>query len=307
MAIGFEGKVAIVTGAGGGLGRAHAVALAQRGAKVVVNDIGAGGSADGPWPADLVVQEIEKLGGEAVADHGDITDEARVAEMVEQTVARWGRVDILINNAGILRDKSFAKMATSDFRKVIEVHLMGSVHCTKAVWPHMVKQGYGRILMTTSASGIYGNFGQSNYGAAKSALVGLMNVLAIEGARKGILVNALAPTAATAMTEGLIEAEAAAVLSAESISPGALVLVSEQAPTKTILGAGAGVFAVARMEESAGFYLPEEQRSPEAIAEHWAQISDMSNAGVTESAFEQTRRYVAIAVESGLLVGGLAR
>jgi NAD(P)-dependent dehydrogenase (short-subunit alcohol dehydrogenase family) len=307
MTIGFEGKVAIVTGAGGGLGRAHALALAQRGAKVVVNDVGAGGAADAAWPADLVVEEIQKLGGEALANHCDVTDEAGVAEMVAETIAKWGRVDILINNAGILRDKSFGKIEISDFRKVIEVHLMGSVTCTKAVWPHMVSAGYGRILMTASGSGIYGNFGQSNYGAAKSALVGLMNVLAIEGARKGILVNALVPTAATAMTEGLIDAEAAAVLSPESISPGALFLVSEQAPTKTILGAGAGVFAVARMEESTGFYLPEENRSPEAIAEHWAQISDMSNALVTESAFEQTKRYVAIAVESRLLVGGLAK
>jgi NAD(P)-dependent dehydrogenase (short-subunit alcohol dehydrogenase family) len=171
----------------------------------------------------------------------------------------------------------------------------------------MVKQGYGRILMTTSGSGIYGNFGQSNYGAAKSALVGLMNVLAIEGAKKGILVNALAPTAATAMTEGLIDPETAALLSPESISAGAMFLVSDQAPTKTILGAGAGVFAVARMEESTGFYLPVEDRSPEAVAEHWAQISDMSNAVVTGSAFEQTNRYVAMAVESGLLVGGVAK
>jgi len=307
MTIGFEGKVAIVTGAGGGLGRAHALALAQRGAKVVVNDIGGGGATDAARPADLVVEEIQKLGGEALANHCDITDEASVLEMVAKTIAKWGRVDILINNAGILRDKSFAKIETSDFRKVVDVHLMGSVNCTKAVWPYMVKQGYGRILMTTSGSGIFGNFGQSNYGAAKSALVGLMNVLAIEGARKGILVNALAPTAATAMTEGLIDAEAAAVLSPESISPGALFLVSEQAPTKTILGAGAGVFAVARMEESAGFFLPLDDRSPEAVAEHWAQISDMSNAAVTESAFAQTNRYVAIAVESGLLVGAVAK
>jgi len=307
MTIGFEGKVAIVTGAGGGLGRAHALALAQRGAKVVVNDIGGGGATDAARPANLVVEEIQKLGGEALANHCDITDEASVLEMVAKTIAKWGRVDILINNAGILRDKSFAKIETSDFRKVVDVHLMGSVNCTKAVWPYMVKQGYGRILMTTSGSGIFGNFGQSNYGAAKSALVGLMNVLAIEGAKKGILVNALAPTAATAMTAGLIDAEAAAVLSPESISPGALFLVSEQAPTKTILGAGAGVFAVARMEESAGFFLPVDDRSPEAVAEHWAQISDMSNAAVTESAFAQTNRYVAIAVESGLLVGAVAK
>jgi len=307
MAIGFEGKVAIVTGAGGGLGRAHALALAQRGAKVVVNDIGGGEATDAAWPADLVVEEIQSFGGEALANHCDVTDEASVLEMVAETIAKWGRVDVLINNAGILRDKSFAKLEISDFRKVIDVHLMGSVNCTKAVWPHMVKQGYGRILMTTSGSGIYGNFGQSNYGAAKSALVGLMNVLAIEGAGKGILVNALAPTAATAMTDGLIDAETAAILSPESTSPGALFLVSEQAPTKTILGAGAGVFAVARMEESTGFYLPVEDRSPEAIAEHWAEISDMSNALVTESAFEQTNRYVAIAGESRLLVGGPAK
>ena len=307
MTIGFEGKVAIVTGAGGGLGRAHALALAQRGAKVVVNDIGAVGATDAVRPADLVVEQIQKLGGQALANHCDITDEASVLEMVAATMAKWGRVDILINNAGILRDKSFAKIETSDFRKVVEVHLMGSVNCTKAVWPYMVKQGYGRILMTTSGSGIFGNFGQSNYGAAKSALVGLMNVLAIEGARKGILVNALAPTAATAMTEGLSDAEAAAVLSPESISPGALFLVSEQAPTKTILGAGAGVFAVARMEESAGFFLPVDDRSPEAVAEHWAQISDMSHAVVTASAFDQTNRYVAIAVGSRVLVGGTAK
>jgi NAD(P)-dependent dehydrogenase (short-subunit alcohol dehydrogenase family) len=306
MAIGFEGKVAIVTGAGGGLGRAHALALAQRGAKVVVNDIGGGGSTGAAGPADLVVEEIQKLGGQALANHCDVTDQGSVLEMVEETIAEWGRVDILINNAGILRDKSFGKIEIGDFTKVVDVHLMGSVNCTKAVWPHMVEQGYGRILMTTSASGIYGNFGQSNYGAAKSALVGLMNVLAIEGARKGILVNALAPTAATAMTEGLIDPEAAAMLAPDSIPAGALFLVSEKAPTKTILGAGAGVFAVARMEESAGFYLPVENRSPEAIAEHWAEISDMSKAVVTESAFEQTKRYVDIAVESRLLVGGLA-
>jgi len=306
MAIGFEGKVAIVTGAGGGLGRAHALALAQRGAKVVVNDISGGGAADAPTPADLVVEEIRKLGGEALANRCDITDEAGVQAMVAEAIATWGRIDILINNAGILRDKSFAKMDMSNFKKVVDVHLMGSVNCTKAVWPHMVEQGYGRILMTTSGSGIYGNFGQSNYGSAKGALVGLVNVLAIEGAKKGIRVNALAPTAATAMTEGMIDAEATAVLSPESISPGALFLVSDQAPTKTILGAGAGVFAVARMEESAGYYLPVEDRTPEAIAEHWTEISDMSHAVVTESAFEQTNRYVAIAVGSLALTGGVA-
>ncbi|WP_213575645.1 SDR family NAD(P)-dependent oxidoreductase [Rhodococcus sp. USK13] len=305
MNINFSGKVAIVTGAGGGLGRAHALALAERGAKVVVNDMGGsvtgGGVDDGP--AARVVTEIEQRGGEAFAHRCDVTDVADVEDMVRQAIARWGRVDILINNAGILRDKSFAKVDLDDFRKVLDVHLMGSVHCTKAVWPHMAEQGYGRILMTTSASGIYGNFGQSNYGAAKSGVVGLMNVLSIEGARKGIRVNALAPTAATRMTEDLIDDEALAALTPESISPGALFLVSEDAPSKTILAAGAGVFAVARMEESAGVYLPEEVRSPEVIAERWAAISDMSSSVVTDSAFEQTGRYVAIAAGADLSAG----
>ncbi|MET0318517.1 MAG: SDR family NAD(P)-dependent oxidoreductase [Rhodococcus fascians] len=302
MDMNFSGRVAIVTGAGGGLGRAHVLALAERGAKVVVNDMGgsvAGGGVD-DGPAARVVAEIEERGGEAFANRCDVTNVAEVADMVGQAIARWGRVDILINNAGILRDKSFAKVDLDDFRKVLDVHLMGSVHCTKAVWPHMVERGYGRILMTTSASGIYGNFGQSNYGAAKSAVVGLMNVLSIEGARNDIRVNALAPTAATRMTDGLIDDEALAMLTTESISPGALYLVSEVAPTKTILAAGAGVFAVARMEESAGVYLPAEVRSPEVIAERWAEISDMSSAVVTESAFEQTGRYVAIAGNADL-------
>jgi NAD(P)-dependent dehydrogenase (short-subunit alcohol dehydrogenase family) len=292
----FEGQVAVVTGAGGGLGRAHALALAERGAKVVVNDMGTpyGVSTDRS-PAARVAAEIRAAGGEAFAYLCDVADRDAVEKMIDETVARWGRVDILINNAGILRDKSFAKIRLDDFRHVMDVHLMGSVHCTKAVWPHMVEQGYGRVLMTTSASGIYGNFGQSNYGAAKAGLVGLMNVLAIEGERKGIRVNALAPTAATRMTEGLIDERIVGMLTPESITPGALFLVSEQAPTKTILAAGAGVFAVARIQESAGVYLPEDQRSPEAVAERWPEISDMSDPVVTASAFDQTKRYAALA------------
>lgn len=297
MGFDFSGKVAIVTGAGGGLGRAHALALAERGARVLVNDMG--GSVNGTGadegPAAEVVAEIRLRGGEALVDRSDVTDQAAVQDMVRRVLEEWGRIDILINNAGILRDKSFAKADLSDFRKVIDVHLMGSVHCTKAVWPHMVSQQYGRILMTTSSSGIYGNFGQSSYGAAKSALVGLMNTLAIEGDRYGIRVNALAPTAVTRMTEGLIEEEATTALTPESISPGALYLVSEDAPTKTILAAGGGVFAVARMEESAGLFLPPEARSLEVIAERWAEISDMSASVVTGSAFDQTARYIEIA------------
>ncbi|MGW5097597.1 SDR family NAD(P)-dependent oxidoreductase [Streptomyces nodosus] len=297
----FEGQVAVVTGAGGGLGRAYAVALAERGVKVVVNDMGQpGGMSDGQSAEAEVAAGIRAAGGEAFAHLCDVTDAEAVENMIDETLRRWGRVDILINNAGILRDKSFAKMQLDHVRQVVDVHLMGSVHCTKAVWPHMVERGYGRVLMTTSASGIYGNFGQSNYGAAKSGLVGLMNVLAIEGERKGIHVNALAPTAATRMTEGLIDDRILDLLTPESIAPGALFLVSEKAPTKTILAAGAGVFAVARMTESAGVYLPEGDRSPEAVAERWAEISDMSDPVITASAFDQTNRYAAIAgTESG--------
>lgn len=301
MTLDFTGKVAVITGAGGGLGRAHALALAARGAHVVVNDRGgsvSGGGAD-DGPAAAVVAEIERLGGDAMADRSDVTDFAAMEQLFAAVVQRWGRIDILINNAGILRDKSFAKAELDDFRTVLDVHLMGSVHCTKAAWRYMVEQGYGRILMTTSASGIYGNFGQANYGAAKSGVVGLMNVLAIEGARKGIRVNALAPTAATRMTEGLVDDDAFAWLAPESISPGALFLVSDDAPTKTILAAGAGVFAVARMAESQGVYLPESVRSPEVIAERWAEISDMIGAVDTESAFAQTGRYLEIAARDG--------
>ncbi|KXP04867.1 SDR family NAD(P)-dependent oxidoreductase [Tsukamurella tyrosinosolvens] len=282
---GFHDKVAIVTGAGGGLGRAHALALAERGAKVVVNDLGG---------AQTVVDEILEAGGTAIADATDIADRAAVDTMVTAAVERWRRIDILVNNAGILRDKSFAKMDLADFRKVVDVHLMGSVHCTKAVWGHMIEQGYGRILMTTSASGIYGNFGQANYGAAKSALVGLTNVLAIEGIRKGIRVNALAPTAATQMTDGLIDAESAAKLGPETIAPGAVFLVSDDAPTGVVLGAGAGVFAISKMVEGPAIHLSG-GGSPEEIAARWNELDDFGDLRVHASAFAQTDHYVRIA------------
>ncbi|GGC89639.1 3-oxoacyl-ACP reductase [Tersicoccus solisilvae] len=290
MTITLDGQVALVTGAGTGLGRAHALALAERGARVVVNDIDAGPAAGSPGAG--VVAEIEAAGGQAVLERCDVADADAVESMVARTVEAWGRVDILINNAGILRDKSFAKSDLADFRQVVDVHLMGSVHCSRAVWPHMVERGYGRILMTTSASGIYGNFGQANYGAAKAAVVGLMNVLAIEGRTRGIRVNALAPTAATRMTEDLLEPDELARLAPETVSPGAVFLVSPDAPTKTILAAGAGVFAVARMEESRGLHLPADRRTPEDIAAQWERISDMTESVVTGSAFEQTRRYL---------------
>lgn len=289
----FNGQVAVVTGAGGGLGRAHALALAGRGVKVVVNDLG---------NADAVVDEITSAGGEAIADASDVSDVDAASGMIEGAVRTWGRIDILINNAGILRDKSFAKMDLADFRKVVDVHLMGSVNCTKAAWPHMVEQGYGRVLMTTSASGIYGNFGQANYGAAKSALVGLTNVLAIEGARKGIKVNALAPTAATQMTDGLIDEDAAAQLGPETVSPGAVFLVSEGAPTGSLLGAGAGVFAASRMLEAEPVALSPEECTPEMIAERWNDISDFGTPHSLDSAFDQTALYVRMAAEAAASV-----
>lgn len=196
MSLDFSGRVAIVTGAGGGLGREHALALAKRGAKVVVNDLGGArdGSGGSASAAQAVADEIIAAGGEAMANSASVTDFAAVQAMVQETMAKWGRIDILINNAGILRDKSFGKMELDDFRLVIEVHLMGSVNCCKAVWPVMSAQNYGRIMMTTSSSGLYGNFGQSNYSAAKLGLVGLMQTLSIEGAKHDIRVNALAPT-----------------------------------------------------------------------------------------------------------------
>jgi NAD(P)-dependent dehydrogenase (short-subunit alcohol dehydrogenase family) len=297
VAISLEGQVAIITGAGTGLGRAHAMALAERGAKVVINDLPEPPAGPGsPEPvAATVAREIHDAGGQALVAPCDVSNEHSVGQMVTDVVDHWGRVDILINNAGILRDKSFGKSDLKDFRTVMDVHLMGSVTCSRAVWPHMLKQRYGRILMTTSGSGIYGNFGQANYGAAKSAVVGLMNVLAIEGQRKGIRVNALAPTAATQMTEDLLEPHELALLDPESVSPGAVFMVSPDAPTQTILAAGAGVFAVARMEESAGIYLPQHMRTPDAIAEQWTRIADMTGSVVPSSAAEQTRRYLDLA------------
>lgn len=290
----FDEEVAIVTGAGGGLGRSHALALARRGVRVVVNDVGPARSGQ-LSPADIVVAEIEEFGGTAIADHADVTDADAVQVMVDRAVSAWGRVGILINNAGILRDKTFAKMSPDEFDAVIAVHLTGSVNCTRAVWPQMKEQRYGRVLMTTSASGIYGNFGQSNYGAAKSGVVGLMNVLAIEGERYGIRVNSLAPTAATDMTQGLFDELSWTVMSPESITPGALFLVSESAPTKTILGAGGGVFAVAEMVESTGVHLGTDELTPESVAANWDAISDMSTTVTTASAFDQTQRYLDIA------------
>ncbi len=233
MSIRFENRVAIVTGAGAGLGRSHALGLASRGAKVVVNDLArADGSNDA---ADAVVAEIKAAGGEAIANGANVANYDEVEAMVKATMDAWGRVDILVNNAGILRDKSFAKMSLEDFQIVINVHLNGSYNCSKAVWDIMRGQNYGRIVMTTSSSGLYGNFGQTNYGAAKMALVGLMNTLVIEGAKYGIQVNSLAPTAGTAMLEGLIDAETFDLMTTESVTAALLVLCAEEAPNRLIL------------------------------------------------------------------------
>lgn len=276
----LQGRVAIVTGAGGGLGRAHALYLAGQGAKVVVNDLG-------QEAADRVAAEIVAQGGEAFAVAASVTDEAAVNAMVEQVVARWGRVDILICNAGILRDKTFAKMDLSDFRLVVDVHLMGAAVCAKAVWALMREQGYGRIVMTTSSSGLYGNFGQANYGAAKLALVGLMQTLAIEGEKYNVRVNCLAPTAATGMTEGVLSAESLAQLDPAFVSPGLLALVQDDAPTRAILCAGAGTFERAYVTLTGGIHLGLGPDVPEQVAANIDAISDRSHEVVPMSGSEQ--------------------
>ncbi len=285
----FEGQVAIVTGAGGGLGREHALALARRGAKVLVNDLG--GRVDGSGAslsaAQAVVDEIRALGGEAMANSASVTDWPAVQAMVQQAVDAWGRVDILVNNAGILRDKSFAKMEMDDFRQVVDVHLMGAAHCCKAVWPHMQAQNYGRIVMTTSSSGLYGNFGQSNYGAAKMAQVGLMQTLSLEGAKYNIHVNALAPTAATRMTEGLMPEAVLAALKPEAVVPAMLVLAHASAPNRTILCAGAGSFEAAHITLTQGVYVGMGDDAAEALAAQLAMVTQRSGEQVPQSGAAQ--------------------
>lgn len=285
----FEGQVAIVTGAGGGLGREHALALARRGARVLVNDLG--GAVDGSGAsvsaAQKVVDEIRAMGGQAMANGASVTDFAAVQAMVQQAVDVWGRVDILVNNAGILRDKSFAKMQMEDFRLVVEVHLMGAANCCKAVWPHMQAQNYGRIVMTTSSSGLYGNFGQSNYGAAKMAQVGLMQTLAIEGAKHNIHVNALAPTAATRMTEGLMPQAVLAALKPEAVVPAMLVLAHADAPTRTILCAGAGGFEAAHITLTQGVYVGAGEDAAEQLAAQLDAVTDRTGEQVPQSGAAQ--------------------
>jgi len=292
MTIRLDDRVAIVTGAGQGLGRTHALALAERGAKVVVNDLG--GSRDGTGQsseaAELVVAEIIANGGEAIANGANVADFEQVEAMVQQTMDQWGRVDILINNAGILRDKSFLKMTPEDFRLVIDVHLMGSFNCSKAVWAIMREQEYGRILFTSSSSGIY-NFGQSNYGAAKMGVIGLMNVLHLEGAKYNIRVNALAPAAGTRMTEDIFPAELFGLFAPELVSPGIVFLSGEDAPGRKIMCAAAGSFAVTRIYETEGLNFTPEELTPEAIADAWSEIDNPDQQAELQAGGEQSMKF----------------
>lgn len=289
MTISFENRVAIVTGAGGGLGRAYALELAKRGARVVVNDLGAARDGTGHSDAALqVVEEIKAAGGTATANGGSVTDYAQMVAMVEKTKSDWGRIDILINNAGILRDKSFAKMEPDDFELVVKVHLIGSANVTKACWDTMREKAYGRILMTASSTGLFGNFGQSNYGAAKLGLAGLTKSLYLEGTKYNIHVNTIAPVAGTRMTEELFPEDAFKAFAPENVVPAAMYLVSDDAPSNVIVGAGAGVVQAAYVTLTPGALLPTDDRTPEAVARLWEKITDRTGEIVPQSGAEQS-------------------
>lgn len=289
----FDDQVVIVTGAGGGLGRAHALEFARRGAKVVVNDLGAAvdGSGGTSAAAEAVVAEIKAAGGVAVADGASVTDDRGVATMVAQTLSRWGRIDALIANAGILRDKSFAKIEIVDFERVLDVHLMGAVKPLKAMWETFRAQNYGRVVLTTSSTGLYGNFGQSNYGAAKLALIGLMNTLKLEGGKNDIRVNAISPVATTRMTEALMPQPIADKFTPELVTPGVVYLASHEAPTGAILTAGAGAFALAQIVETPGAYLGG-AASAETVRDYWTQITDPSGAEAYQNGGAQTQKFL---------------
>lgn len=295
MSLDFNGKTVIVTGSGGGLGRSHALEFARRGANVVVNDLG--GSVDGSGgsseAADAVVKTIIDNGGKAISNGASVTDDKGVANMVEQTLSEFGRIDVLVNNAGVLRDKSFSNMSMSDFEFVVDVHLMGTVKTTHAVFPIMKEQNYGRIVVTTSSSGLYGNFGQSNYGAGKMGVVGMMNTLELEGAKYNIHVNALAPVAWTRMTEDLMPPEAEALLTPESVTPAVVFMSSDQAPSGQIICAGAGVFAAAQVVETPGKLLGLDAAA-EDVAANWEEISDLTEAKPLGMGFEQSAKFFAL-------------
>jgi len=289
MSISLDGQVAIVTGGGQGLGRSHCIALAGRGAKIVVNDLGddAGLSEN----AASVVREIENAGGEAIAHGANVSQLDQVEDMVRVAMEKWGRIDILVNNAGILRDKSFLKMSMDEFRLVVDVHLIGSANCTKAVWEIMREQQYGRIVFTTSSSGLYGNFGQANYGAAKMAMVGLMNTLHLEGAKYDVRVNCLAPTAGTGMTEGLFPDAVFDLMATEVVSPAVVFLTGPDAPSRKVLAAGGGSFAVFKGFETEGMSLAPDDVSAEGIAAAWNDIDDVNGMRELQSGFEQPSKF----------------
>lgn len=306
MTIRFDDRVAIITGAGNGLGRSHALAMAARGAKVVVNDLGGdvhgvGGSTSA---AQAVVDEIVAAGGEAIAHGANVCKTDEVEDMVKTAMDKWGRVDVLVNNAGVLRDKTFSKMEIADFEFVLQVHLMGSVNCTKAVWEIMKEQQYGRLVMTTSSSGLYGNFGQTNYGAAKLGLVGFMNTLCIEGAKYNVKTNCLSPTAATRMTEGLMPDEALALLTPESVTTGLLTLCDEDAPNRTILCAGAGGFASAILYETDGVCLSGDEMTPENVRAQMGTIRSPEGQEEYTQGGQQTMKFVSkAAAAAGVKMG----
>ncbi len=299
MTISFNNKVVIITGAGGGLGRSHALEFATRGAKVVVNDLGGevDGSGSSSEAVNKVVKEIADLGGVAIPNGASVTDDAGVKHMIDQTIEEFGRIDILVNNAGILRDKSFSKMEMEDFTKVTDVHLIGSVKPTKQVWDIMKDQNYGRIIVTTSSTGLYGNFGQANYGAAKLALVGFVNTLKLEGQKYNINCNILCPVAYTRMTSNLMPPEAEQLLTPSSVTPAVIYLSGENAPNGTILCAGAGVYSVAKILESDGKNLGL-KATAEDIEKNWDKISDFSDAKPFNMGSEQTAKVIEIAMKS---------
>jgi NAD(P)-dependent dehydrogenase (short-subunit alcohol dehydrogenase family) len=290
MSIRFDDQVAIVTGAGGGIGKQHALELARRGAKVVVNDLG--GSVDGSGTSDAansVVEQIISEGGEAIANGASVTDLAAIQSMVKDVMDKWGRIDILVNNAGILRDKSFHNVTLDDFNLVMDVHFQGTLNCTHTIYPIMREQGYGRIIFTSSSSGVFGNFGQANYGAAKMAMVGLMNTLKIEGQKYNVFSNSITPVAYTRMTEGLIPEDFGKNLQPEYVTPAVLYLASDQAPNGAVMSAGAGVFSRIYIHETMGVSLgTEDDMTPENIAASWDNISDMNDARALQNGGEQT-------------------
>jgi NAD(P)-dependent dehydrogenase (short-subunit alcohol dehydrogenase family) len=293
MTIRFDDKVAIVTGAGGGIGKEHALELARRGAKVVVNDLG--GTVDGSGASDAaneVVDLIKSKGGEAIANGASVTDLDAVKAMVNQAMDEWGRIDILVNNAGILRDKSFHKVTLEDFNLVMDVHFQGSLNCTHTVFPIMREQEYGRIVFTSSSSGVFGNFGQTNYGSAKMAMIGLMNTLKLEGQNKNVFTNSITPVAYTRMTEGLIPEDFGKNLQPEFVTPAVIYLASENAPNGVIMAAGAGVFSRIFIHETMGISLGMgEDMTPENIQASWDKISDMEDARALQNGGEQTIKF----------------